>query len=207
LHVGRVAGSLDALTVNRAWERLRIGRDAHVSNQLPFGSAMNRHHDVQRETRAHDLVKPLVRLALKSPEHAATLRHAPHAVRPQTEHPVTTDLLLLRPTDQALIQSPLEARNVRRDFRKVVDAAGLVGKEWAPRELRHSFVSRFRCESADRKHLLAGWSSLDHGLRCVLESVVVGSWFGSWNPAPETALLILINHRSAQVAMRRGWFC
>lgn len=36
---------------------------------------------------------------------------------------------------------PLEARNVRRDFRKVVDAAGLVGKEWAPRELRHSFVS------------------------------------------------------------------
>jgi site-specific recombinase XerD len=36
---------------------------------------------------------------------------------------------------------PLEARNVRRDFRKVVDAAGLVGADWAPRELRHSFVS------------------------------------------------------------------
>lgn len=36
---------------------------------------------------------------------------------------------------------PLEARNVRRDFRKVVDSAGLVGQEWAPRELRHSFVS------------------------------------------------------------------
>jgi integrase len=36
---------------------------------------------------------------------------------------------------------PLEARNVRRDFRKVVDTAGLTGKEWAPRELRHSFVS------------------------------------------------------------------
>lgn len=36
---------------------------------------------------------------------------------------------------------PLEARNVRRDFRKVVDSAGLVGREWAPRELRHSFVS------------------------------------------------------------------
>src|SRR5690348_2187850 len=88
-----------------AWGRLSIGRDARVSNQLPFGSAMNRHHDVQRETRAHDLVKPLVRLALKSPEHVATLRHAPHAVRPQAEYPVTTDLLLLRPTGQALIQS------------------------------------------------------------------------------------------------------
>jgi site-specific recombinase XerD len=36
---------------------------------------------------------------------------------------------------------PLEARNVRRDFRKVVEAAGLPGEEWAPRELRHSFVS------------------------------------------------------------------
>jgi integrase len=36
---------------------------------------------------------------------------------------------------------PLEAHNVRRDFRKVVDKAGLIGTEWAPRELRHSFVS------------------------------------------------------------------
>jgi len=36
---------------------------------------------------------------------------------------------------------PLEARNVRRDFRKVVEMAGLAGREWAPRELRHSFVS------------------------------------------------------------------
>jgi site-specific recombinase XerD len=36
---------------------------------------------------------------------------------------------------------PLEASNVRRDFRKILDSAGLVGSEWAPRELRHSFVS------------------------------------------------------------------
>lgn len=36
---------------------------------------------------------------------------------------------------------PLGAGNVRRDFRKVLDAAGLPGKQWAPRELRHSFVS------------------------------------------------------------------
>ena len=47
---------------------------------------------------------------------------------------------------------PLEARNVRRDFRKVVDA-GRTGrqKQWAPRELRHSFVSLLSdaVESAD----------------------------------------------------------
>jgi integrase len=37
--------------------------------------------------------------------------------------------------------TPLSAHNVRRDFRKVLDQAGLVGREWAPREMRHSFVS------------------------------------------------------------------
>jgi integrase len=37
--------------------------------------------------------------------------------------------------------NPLGARNVQREFRKIVQAAGLVGKEWTPRELRHSFVS------------------------------------------------------------------
>ncbi|TLP54501.1 site-specific integrase [Microbispora fusca] len=37
--------------------------------------------------------------------------------------------------------SPVSAHNMRRDFRKVLDSAGLTGKEWAPRELRHSFVS------------------------------------------------------------------
>jgi site-specific recombinase XerD len=35
----------------------------------------------------------------------------------------------------------LDAANVRRDFRRVVAAAGLEATEWTPRELRHSFVS------------------------------------------------------------------
>lgn len=37
--------------------------------------------------------------------------------------------------------TPMTAHNVRRDFRKVVEAAGLDPKAWIPRELRHSFVS------------------------------------------------------------------
>jgi integrase len=37
--------------------------------------------------------------------------------------------------------TPLTAHNVRRDFRRVVKAAGLNPNEWTPRELRHSFVS------------------------------------------------------------------
>jgi integrase len=37
--------------------------------------------------------------------------------------------------------SKMTAHNIRRDFRKVLDSAKLTGKDWAPRELRHSFVS------------------------------------------------------------------
>jgi integrase len=37
--------------------------------------------------------------------------------------------------------TPLDPRNVRRSLRAVLEAAGLDPKSWAPRELRHSFVS------------------------------------------------------------------
>jgi integrase len=37
--------------------------------------------------------------------------------------------------------SKMTAHNTRRDFRNVIDSANLIGKDWAPRELRHSFVS------------------------------------------------------------------
>jgi integrase len=37
--------------------------------------------------------------------------------------------------------TPQDDANVRRDFRRVITAAGLVATEWTPRELRHSFVS------------------------------------------------------------------
>lgn len=35
----------------------------------------------------------------------------------------------------------LDAHNVRRSFRKIVDTAGLDAAQWTPRELRRSFVS------------------------------------------------------------------
>ena len=38
------------------------------------------------------------------------------------------------------IGTPLDASNVRREFRKIMEAAGL-GAGWAPRDLRHTFVS------------------------------------------------------------------
>jgi integrase len=37
--------------------------------------------------------------------------------------------------------TPLDPANVRRGFRRIATAAGLDGRRWTPRELRHSFVS------------------------------------------------------------------
>jgi len=39
------------------------------------------------------------------------------------------------------VGTELNPANVRREFRRVVAAAGLNPGEWTPRELRHSFVS------------------------------------------------------------------
>ncbi|GLZ14190.1 site-specific integrase [Actinomadura sp. NBRC 104425] len=49
--------------------------------------------------------------------------------------------------------TPLSASNVRRDFRKVLDAAGLVGADWAPREMRHSFVSLLSDSGVPVEHI------------------------------------------------------
>ena len=38
------------------------------------------------------------------------------------------------------IGTPLDRHNVRREFRKITEAAGL-GTDWVPREMRHTFVS------------------------------------------------------------------
>jgi integrase len=54
----------------------------------------------------------------------------------------------------------ISAGNVRRDFHKVVDRAKLNGKEWRPREMRHSFVSVLSANDIELKEisLLVGHS-------------------------------------------------
>ena len=42
------------------------------------------------------------------------------------------------------VGTPLDTHNVRRDFREVAEAAGLMAGEWTPRELRHSSVAAVR---------------------------------------------------------------
>ncbi|MEU4329052.1 tyrosine-type recombinase/integrase [Nonomuraea dietziae] len=47
----------------------------------------------------------------------------------------------------------LSAANVRREFRRVVERAGLVAKEWTPREMRHSFVSLLSADGMPIEHI------------------------------------------------------
>ncbi|MFD4760668.1 tyrosine-type recombinase/integrase [Streptomyces sp. NPDC058439] len=56
--------------------------------------------------------------------------------------------------------APLDATNVRRDFRVIVKKAGLE-PEWTPREIRHSFVSLLsdRGIPLERIAMLVGLSS------------------------------------------------
>lgn len=58
------------------------------------------------------------------------------------------------------VGSPLDASNVRREFRKITKAAGLGGL-WAPRELRTSFVSLMSGSGVPAEEIarLAGHSS------------------------------------------------
>jgi len=49
--------------------------------------------------------------------------------------------------------TPLDAHNVRRGFRRIVAAAGLSGKEWTPREMRHSFVSLLSDDGMPIEHI------------------------------------------------------
>jgi integrase len=51
------------------------------------------------------------------------------------------------------VGTPWDASHVRREFRKVVGAAGLDPRAWTPRELRHSFVSLMSDAGVPLEHI------------------------------------------------------
>jgi integrase len=76
------------------------------------------------------------------------------------------------------IGTPRSAGNVRRDFQTICEKAGL-GREWSPRELRHSFVSMLSADGVateDISHLVGHSSTRTtervyrHELRPVLKT-------------------------------------
>jgi site-specific recombinase XerD len=59
--------------------------------------------------------------------------------------------------------TPLTATNVRRDFRKVLENAGLTATEWTPRELRHLAATRHACHDHRTTDDLAVKNALNAG--------------------------------------------
>jgi integrase len=51
------------------------------------------------------------------------------------------------------VGTPRDASHVRREFRKVVEAAGLDPRAWTPRKLRHSFVSLMSDAGVPLEHI------------------------------------------------------
>src|SRR6266536_1704044 len=85
----------------------------------------------------------------KTPKSRRTLALPQTAVQALKEHRKrrTEDRLAAGPIWQdhglvfaSAIGTPLDAANVRREFRRITEAAGL-GQGWAPRDMRHTFVS------------------------------------------------------------------
>jgi integrase len=94
------------------------------------------------------------------------------------------------------VGTELDAANVRRAFRRVVQKAGLAPKQWTPRELRHSFVSLLSDSGVSIEDIadLCGHSGTSvtekvyrHQLRPVLLSgaVAMDSIFGPAETAPD----------------------
>jgi integrase len=74
------------------------------------------------------------------------------------------------------IGTPLDAANVRREFRQITEAAGL-GLGWAPRDLRHTFVSLMSADGVPIEEIarLAGHNrtattELVYATNCALSS-------------------------------------
>jgi integrase len=132
LLTGARTEELRALT----WDRLDLDGRPNADPQVPPSI------QVWRSVReGGDTKTAKSRRTLELPQRCvAALRN--HQVRQKTRREAAgrrwTHLNLVFASE---LGTPLDAANVRRSFRAVAKAAGLVATDWTPRELRHSFVS------------------------------------------------------------------
>jgi integrase len=137
LLIGARTAELRALT----WSHV-VAHDDERRAWLPVSEAGWGHDEfaiyVWRSVRQKGDTKTVKsRRSLKLPRRCV---QALRALREEQEkaggRPPEVDLVFRTKTGTAVT-----AHNVRRDFRKVLVRAGLAGREWSPREMRHSFVS------------------------------------------------------------------
>jgi integrase len=116
------------------WEHINLG-DPAADPSVPASAA------VRRSVRAHgDTKTEKSRRTLALPHMAADALRALKQQQAADRHAAGA-----RHSDQDLVfatrsGAPLDAANVRREFRAICTAAD-IGTGWTPRELRHSFVS------------------------------------------------------------------
>jgi integrase len=116
------------------WEHINLG-DPAADPPVPASAA------VWRSVRAHgDTKTKKSRRTLALPQMAADALHTLKQQQAADRHAAGVqhtgqDLVFATKTG-----APLDAANVRREFRAICTAAN-IGEHWTPRELRHSFVS------------------------------------------------------------------
>jgi integrase len=137
------------------WDHVDLDGNAAADPPIPP------HVAVWRSVRAHgDTKTQLSRRTLQLSERVVrALRE--HQIRQAGQRLLAGDVW----QDRGLVfctsvGSPLDAANVRRAFRKITKTAGL-GQQWAPRELRTSFVSLMSSSGVPVEEIarLAGHSS------------------------------------------------
>lgn len=132
LLIGARQEELRALT----WDHVHLHNDPHAEVAVP------RHIEVWRSVReGGDTKTKKSRRTLALPIRCVVALRL-HRLRQRVEareHGQAWDPYgLVFPSQNG---TQLDSHNVRRSFRRVVKEAGLDPKQWAPRELRHSFVS------------------------------------------------------------------
>lgn len=129
-----------SLLIGVRTEEARALTWAHVHLTPPEGTPP--HVEVWRSVRKHgDTKTRKSRRTLKLPKQVVTVL-ADHRARQQCQREASgLEWSLKDYVFSTGTGAPLDAANVRRDFRILLKAAGLKSKDWTPRELRHSFVS------------------------------------------------------------------
>ena len=142
-----------SLLIGARTEELRALRWCHVdlSGNLDATMPVPPSISVLRSVRAGgDTKTRRSRRALAMPQRCVDALSALWDVRRCTHtHRAECDCLVFT----SRVGTPLDTHNVRRDFRKVAEAAGLTAGEWTPRELRHSFVSLLSDDGMPIEHI------------------------------------------------------
>jgi integrase len=156
---GRSGRPSKSLTLEQAQELLRAAAGSRLCAYVVLSVTTGLRTEELRALRWHEVDLDVGTIAVyravrasadtKTPKSRRVLSLPQLAVRALREHCVRQgeDRLLAEALWQdhdlvfaSAVGAPLNRHNVRREFKKIAQAAGL-GTDWVPREMRHTFVS------------------------------------------------------------------